>query len=314
MYRNYMAPTQRKSGGPLKWLGIGAAVVALGVGGYFGYNWLMAYQEQANAKRRQAEKSSDGGELGHIANVYQTLEATDPNRPPGSGSSRTDLPGRARALATPRAPGDPTELAEGAAAKPVEPELPVLPPVWTLDVNLAKIPEGRANGKISGTNFVVQTARLDAVGASHVLRLTQGSVASPEREVLVYLRPKAGASIPGSSWTISKDTKGPGVPQVTKRWKTNPKFAPQQKSFPTGYAMKLELGPLEEGTVSGKIFLALPDPEQTVVAGLFKAVAGASDAGSQVVPVQPVQPAQPRAPARPGQPVESRYGISPGLP
>jgi hypothetical protein len=43
------------------------------------------------------------------------------------------------------------------------------------------------------------------------------------------------------------------------------------KSFATGYAMKLELGPIREGELEGKVFLALPDPEQTVAAGIFTA-------------------------------------------
>jgi hypothetical protein len=185
--------------------------------------------------------------------------------------------------------------------------LPVIPAIWTLDLNAAKIPEGRANGKISGTNFVVQTARLDYAGTTPVLSLRQGTGPSPDREILVYLRLKAGEELGGHTWTVTKDMKGASVPQVTKRWKTNPKFAPTQKNFPTGYAMKLELGKISDGEVIGKIFVALPDPEQTVVAGIFTAATSVPDSGTPAT-ANPAA-ATPNQP-RPNDPAfEARYGI-----
>src|ERR1035437_981019 len=69
------------------------------------------------------------------------------------------------------------QVATAASAEPAAPatpapekELPLLPAVWTLDLDTAKIPTGRANGMISGTNFVVETARLDKVGAAYLDR------------------------------------------------------------------------------------------------------------------------------------------------
>ena len=50
-------------------------------------------------------------------------------------------------------------------------DLPILPVDYTLDIAAAKIPEGKANGRISGTNFVVETARLDLGPTSQPLRL-----------------------------------------------------------------------------------------------------------------------------------------------
>src|SRR5207302_10329697 len=58
-----------KKGGAMKWVTIGAVVIALGVGGYFGFGLVSDWQEKANEKRRQVEKNSDGGQLGHIANL-----------------------------------------------------------------------------------------------------------------------------------------------------------------------------------------------------------------------------------------------------
>jgi hypothetical protein len=105
---------------------------------------------------------------------------------------------------------------------------------------------------------------------------------SPDRELLVYLHLKPGEKLGGQSLSISQDMTGSAVPQVTKRWKPSAKFAPQLKSFRTGYAMKVELGQVAENMIPGKIFVALPDPEQTVVAGTFKASVGVIDPNAQV--------------------------------
>ena len=200
---------------------------------------------------------------------------------------------------------------EGAAPDGANPnaavnELPVIPAVWTLDLNAAQIPEGRVNGKISGTNFVVEMARLEYVGTTPVLSLRQGAGVSPDREILVYLRLKAGEELGGHTWTVTKDMKGTTVPQIAKRWKTNPKYAPKQKNYFTGYAMKLELAQITNSEVAGKIFVALPDPEQSVVAGIFTAATTVTDSGSPAVANPAAAPIQPR-PVDPA--FESRYGI-----
>ena len=116
--------------------------------------------------------------------------------------------------------------------------------------------------------------------------------------------------MPGHSWTISQETKPPTAPQVLKRWKTDPKFAAQQKFFSSGYAMKLELGQTNDSGMPGKIFLALPDPEQSIVAGIFKIQAATNDTTAQTV----AQPAMNQAPAAAAPSpsraaMDKRYGI-----
>ena len=116
----------------------------------------------------------------------------------------------------------PAATAEPAAPveTPVEKEQPLLPPVWTLDVGQARIPESNANGMFAGTNFVVETARLDSMpGNTYLLRLVEGPLASPARAFMVYLRLNAGESILDRSWTISPDMKGKHVPQVVNLWR-----------------------------------------------------------------------------------------------
>jgi hypothetical protein len=99
---------------------------------------------------------------------------------------------------------------------------------------------------------------------------------------------------------------GVGVPQVTKRWKTNPKFAPQFKAFSTGYAMHLELGQVANGALPGKIFLALPDPAQTVVGGSFSASIITTTPGETVQMQAPV--AAPAAATSADAAWQARYG------
>ena len=247
-----------KKSGLLKIAGIGAVVILLGAGGYFGYDWWRTRQEKADAAAAAASKQA---------------------------------------------------AADAAAAQGPAPEkkLPIVPPLWTLDVAAAKIPEGQANGMVAGTNFVVDTARIDRVGTAQVLALRQGASPSADRELLIYLHLNAGESIPGHTWTVSQDMKGAAVPQVLKRWKTNPNPAPQQKFFSTGYAMKLEFGQASDGAIPGKIFLALPDPEQSVVAGIFKILSASSEQTPQPVAAQTPTPEAPSGGDKAA--FERRYGV-----
>ena len=208
------------------------------------------------------------------------------------------------------------QATNAAVAEPAPPpppkELPLLPAVWTLDSDKANIPAGRANGIISGTNFVVETARLDKVGTAYLLRLLQGAPASPDLGFMIYLHPNAGESVTGQTWTVSQEMKGKTVPQIVTLRKTNPRFQAQQKTIFSGYAMKLELGQITNGVIPGKIFLAVPpDTEQTVVAGLFNANTSLADATGAVAAnpaVAPTPGAEAGAPARPDRAAfERRY-------
>jgi hypothetical protein len=251
----------------MKYVKIAVVLIVVAVGGYFGWGLVSQWQDKANEKRRQAEKNADGGQVGHIGALYGALDATEPGHALGGGM-RGSTPG-SRQSTGPRA------IRLGADGRPLpQPagaDLPVITPVFTLDAAAAQIPEGKVNGMISGTNFVMETARIDLVAGAQVLRLIQGLTTAPDREILIYLHLKPGESLVGRTWNVSKDIKSTDVSQVLKRWKPNPRFAPQFKAFTSGYALKLELGHISGGTISGKVFVALPDPEQSVAAGVFKA-------------------------------------------
>jgi hypothetical protein len=247
--------------------GISVAVVVLGVGGYFGVGFLTKAQTSANEKRRQVEKNSDGGEMGHIANLYDFLDATEPGgRGLGGMKNRGSAPrqrsaGAARPVTV--AGDDEDEMTSRVKAAPV------VPATYTLEVDKSTVPTGRVNGMIAGTNFLADVVQVDTSGTTQVLRLIQGSSLSPDREILIYIQLKSGGTIAGHSWKVSKDTKGTEVTQVAKRWKSNPRMAPEMKSFSTGFALQLEIGQPKNGEIPGKVFVALPDKEQTVAGGVF---------------------------------------------
>jgi len=258
-------------------------VVLGGVAGYFGFQGLMHLQGKMNAAdKRERDLSGGGGQVAGIAELNDFLDKTDPNNfsrlpsPERSLPDDDDMADRLRGFG------------QGGVVMPTN-NLPVLPPVYTLDVTAAKILESKANGKISGTNFVVETARLDQGTTSHPLQLRQGNPASPDVAVIVYLKLKAGESPAGKTWTVGKDDKSKEVSSVTKLWKPNPKYAAKRKDFSSGYALKLELKAVSEGVLEGKIYLAMPDPEQSVVAGVFYAEAPAVT--EAVVPTATAAPA-----------------------
>lgn len=306
--RNLAGPPPKKSNPWLRYVGTALVLIACGVGGYFGFVWFHQMQSSANEKSR-AEDSKNSGEsqVGHIASLNSVLDATEPGHSLGELSERRSSGPRQRRT------GVGAEIPVGGAGAGAPGAMaadnsPVVPPAYTLDVAAAKIPDGRVNGTISGSNFVAEAARIDPVGSALVLRLLQGALVSPDREVLIYLHLKPGEKLGGQNLSIASDMKGSGVPQVSKRWKMTPRSAPSLKAFNTGYAMKLELGAVTNGAVAGKIFLALPDTEQTVVAGGFNANIIVPDPSVQATPtVAPTVPGGMDAASR--AMYEQRYGI-----
>jgi len=251
---------------------VAIVVVVLGAAVYFALPLINSMQNKLNSARAESAKESDGGDVGHLAELNRVLDETDPAR--YEKMAARDNAQRAKGNLR----GKIGRSVSGSAATDPE-ESPLIAPTWSLDVESSKIPAGRVNGKLSGANFVAEESWLDINGPLHTLTVRQGEGFIADQEVLVYLRLKPGETIQGKSWTVSKDTKS-GAPVIGKRWKVQPKAAPQFKTFSGGYGMKLEFAKANAGTIAGKIYLALPDPEQTVVAGQFQADIRVASAGA----------------------------------
>jgi len=199
--------------------------------------------------------------------------------------------------------------AQAAAATNAPPQPAMVPAVFTLDVTNAVIPEGKVNGKISGTNFVPDSVALSQIGTAQVLRFVQGQPTAPDRELQIYLYLKPGETLAGHHWTVSQEQKT-GVPQVGKRWKPDPNQQPRLQTYNHGYAMKLELGQMNGSTLPGKIFLALNDGQQTVAAGKFDATVSApSPAPATATPPPPNPTGKFPTPNAARTPTEQRYGV-----
>ena len=240
----------------LPWsVGVAAFAVAL----YFGIKMADKWQTSFNKKADEMAAKSDGGEFGHAANLYKVLDATDPDKI-GAAQARSRA-----SVETSRA-----SLLEALKPKP-DPTLamPLLPATWTLDGASFNIPKGRVNGMSSGTNFHVETVRLDRNPSTAVLAFQEGVGTSDDHELLIYLPASATENLGGRSWTVTTETKGKDALQIVRKWTLNPRFAPVSKTFNNGYALKLELDEPTRDWQPGRIFLALPDTNQTVLAGEF---------------------------------------------
>jgi hypothetical protein len=269
--REFHKPLKKKSKkGALVYTGVAVGIIAAGVLGYM-YGWP-AFQKW---KEERA-----------------AAEAAPAATKPAEGDAAQEG----------AAPAEPTP-----APEPAVTNLPVILPVYTLELAKAEIPKAKLNGMISGTNFVADLVRLDRVGAASVLTMRQGTGQTPDRGIQVALRLPQGETTAEKTINVTPSEKPTTVNYVTKLWKKDPRYAAQQRNFFTGYALKLEFGAqAEDGSIPGKIYLALPDTEKSVVAGNFViASANPSQPGYEAAPVQQATPQDPEAARR----FQQRYGI-----
>ena len=276
--RKPMAPPKKKL--PIKEIGTYAALIAvLGVAGYFGYDFW---------KKKQAAKEA----------AEAPPPAAAPANPEGAGAAPAE--------------GTPGAEAAGTEAPKPKPEkaLPIIPPAYTMDAAIAKIPQSKLNGTITGAEFVPETVRLEQTPSSQVLRFTQGALPTVDRELVIYLKMKYADLTNGHSVSVASDTRGSGLPQIVKRWRANPnsRYAPASKTFGYGYVLKLELEKAVNGQLPGKLYVALPDKEESVVAGVFSLPLPSTDPNQAPVPgIAPITAPTGTSPAVP-EAFRRRYG------
>jgi hypothetical protein len=86
--------------------------------------------------------------------------------------------------------------------------------------------------------------------------------------VTVNLFANRGEDLAGK--TIVIDAARKDSPRITLRWKDEGGHATTE-SLTSGYAMRIEFGPVTGKQISGKIYLAAPDAEKSFVSGNFLA-------------------------------------------
>ncbi len=278
----FQRPVEQKKSPWLKYALIVLGLGALGAGGYYGYTLFLAGKESVQATAKAASNRPVGGEIGHTMELYDVLDKTDPNRVGRRSGLAGDINKQVNRR---RVPGVPS-AGDGAAALAGDDSgggpghgggnsaidnLPVVAPAYTLDISAATIPVSKVNGVITGSPFVADKARIDKIAGAYALTLRQGSGLTPDRAIRVFLRLKGTDMPTNQTFTVSPDAADPSVMQVSKLWKTGTGFAPTEQKYSSSYTLKLELGSLDKGNISGKIFLALSDAEKTVAAGAFNA-------------------------------------------
>jgi len=136
---------------------------------------------------------------------------------------------------------------------------------WKLDLEAEAFPEAPAAGRLNGQEFKSDRAIL----LGGLLTLRQGGQGGPpDLGVTIGLHAVRSADLAGK--TIVVTTNQSPVPKVTLRSKDA-----AQKRLPrpvnSGYALRLEFGALAGSKLPGKIYLCLPDDQQSYVAGNFTA-------------------------------------------
>jgi len=197
--------------------------------------------------------------------------------------------------------------AEAANPKPPK-ELPAIPPTYTLDSSKIQIPEGKVNGSIGGAPFVSELARFARSGTAQVLTFCQGPISAPDRAVLIYLHFRANEGPTNQVVEVAADAKSPIATQIIKLAKSDPKYAAKRTTLGMGYVLKLETGSMTNGLIPGKIYLALPGDDQTVLAGLFNASVFVPDPNAAQNVPQPAQPALQVANPSAKAAMDRRYG------
>jgi DNA-directed RNA polymerase subunit RPC12/RpoP len=135
---------------------------------------------------------------------------------------------------------------------------------WTLDLTNAALPDTPAAGSVHGSGFLCEKAILR--GGS--LSLNQGNAPPWDLAVFVNLTAQRGEDLSGKTVEIAPHR--PSAPRVGLRWK-NEQRKSAGRSFTNGYALKVIFGQASNRRMPGKIYLCLPDPAKSFVAGSFEA-------------------------------------------
>jgi hypothetical protein len=138
--------------------------------------------------------------------------------------------------------------------------------IWSLDITNATIPEARTAGRLHREGFFCEHATL--TGGNLTLR--QGPHWPPELGLTVVLFARSADELSGKTVVVSADRQPP-LPRVILRWKNRNDKA-VTRTYTNGYALKVVFGKAAAGRIAGKLYLAFPDPAQSVAAGTFDAI------------------------------------------
>jgi len=135
---------------------------------------------------------------------------------------------------------------------------------WTLSLADRPLPATPATGFINGRSFVVERAAVQG----GLLVLQEGWKWPPDAGWAVYLSARNGEDLAGRSITV--EANHTNAPKVLLR-SPDDQQQPVTQTFRTGYALRIEFGPVTAGRLPGRIYLCAPDAAKSWVAGTFDA-------------------------------------------
>jgi len=137
---------------------------------------------------------------------------------------------------------------------------------WREDIADVKMPETVAGGMIHGDSFTVESASLE----NGVLTIRDGKDFFPDHALMIFLFLKKDETAGGKSFNITR-TSGFSSPHIHMKWRPEGKDVPETEMFTDNYVMRLEFGVMENGKLSGKIYVCLSDKTKSFVGGSFEA-------------------------------------------
>jgi hypothetical protein len=154
-----------------------------------------------------------------------------------------------------------------AANSPAPPPPAVVPhasdTLWMLDVADATVPANLAAGRLHDQDFLAEHSLFQ----DGVLTFRTAQRGPLNFGLQINFQGAAPEALAGK--TIEVDTNADRAATVTLRWNDN--GAAQKSAFSAGYALHLEFGAVKKNHLPGKIYLCLPDPEKSYLAGTFNA-------------------------------------------
>jgi hypothetical protein len=135
---------------------------------------------------------------------------------------------------------------------------------WSLNLTNAVVPDTPVAGRVHGNGFLCEQAIL----RGGLLSLNQGDAKSWDLGISVGLHAHQGEELSGKSVEIGPDR--PSAPPIVLRWRKEQRKAASH-SFTNGFALMVVFGQATNKHMPGKIYLCLPDPAKSFVAGTFDA-------------------------------------------
>jgi hypothetical protein len=140
--------------------------------------------------------------------------------------------------------------------------------LWNLNLITAQFPDQPAAGKIHNLPFTVE----NATAQNGVITL-HGD-ADSGIQVMIFTFMNGDEPFTGKNYDISPagaDAFTGKMPHIHMTWKNPDGSGTGSKAYPTGFALKLQLAAAADadGKIPGKIYVCLPDNEQSYVAGNF---------------------------------------------